>query len=186
MKEDGTGLNGRRTVRVVIPTSAPSTQTSQDLGTTAFLPLRERADVAQAASWMVASDPWRQLGYDTGRCEQILGLAGREPWGLWVGGQLKGFLLLCFEGPFVGYVQLLGVAPDARGQGWGTLLLRHAEQCIFQRSRNVFICVSSFNEGARRFYARQGYFEVGRLERFLVQDHDEILLRKTLGPILGR
>ena len=148
--------------------------------------LSEDADFRDAASWMCNSDPWLRLGLDMDRCLRILKLDSREPWGLWQAGVLQGFLLLCFEGPFVGYVHLLGVAPQARGRGLGRQLLNHAERLVFARSHNVFICVSSFNEGARRFYAGQGYLEVGRLDNYLVAGHDEILLRKTRGPILGR
>ena len=143
-------------------------------------------DFEDAASIMVSSDPWMRLGFDRAWSRRVLSNPDREPWGLWQDGRMAGFLLLCFQGPFVGYVQLLGVAADVRGQGLGARLLDHAERCIFERARNVFICVSSFNDGARRFYARQGYSEVGRLDNYLVQGFDEILLRKTLGPLLQR
>jgi len=60
-------------------------------------------------------------------------------------------------------------------------LIRWAEDRIFRDSPNVFICVSSFNPGARRLYERLGFEEVGVLRAFAVADHDEVLLRKTCG-----
>jgi [ribosomal protein S18]-alanine N-acetyltransferase len=45
----------------------------------------------------------------------------------------------------------------------------------------VFICVSSFNPGARRLYERLGFELVGTLRELLVPGHDELLLRKTKG-----
>lgn len=149
-------------------------------------PLVAAEDVQTCAGIMASSDPWLRLGLDLASCRRILSQSEREPWAAWQGNTLAGFVVLNFKGPFVGYVQLLGVAAPLRGQGMGAALLAHAERCIFERTYNVFICVSSFNEAAQRFYARQGYQQVGRLEDFLVKGHDELLLRKTRGPLLGR
>ena len=52
---------------------------------------------------------------------------------------------------------------------------------IFRDSPNVFICVSSFNAGARRLYERLGFELVGTLRELHVPGHDELLLRKTTG-----
>ena len=63
----------------------------------------------------------------------------------------------------------------------GFSLLGFAEARIFRESPNVLLCVSSFNAGARRLYARLGYEEIGVLRQYLVPEHDEILLRKSRG-----
>ena len=60
-----------------------------------------------------------------------------------------------------------------------------AEQRILQVSPNVFMCVSSFNQSARRLYERLGYEVIGELTDYIVQGHSEFLLRKTLGPLTG-
>lgn len=90
--------------------------------------------------------------------------------------------LLDLRGPLAGYIQATCVRSDLRGQGLGSALITWAEQRIFQESPNVFLCVSSFNEGARRLYERMGYEVVGRFASFVVGQHDELLLRKTWGP----
>lgn len=64
----------------------------------------------------------------------------------------------------------------------GTALLSWAERRIHRESPNVFLCVSSFNVAAQRLYERLGYETVGRFADFIVQGHDELLLRKTRGP----
>ena len=46
----------------------------------------------------------------------------------------------------------------------------------------MFICVSSFNPGAQRFYRSLGYETIGELKDFVVRGHSEILLRKTIAP----
>jgi ribosomal-protein-alanine N-acetyltransferase len=92
------------------------------------------------------------------------------------------FILLDLRGPLAGYIQSICVRHNLRGQGLGTGLMAWAERRISQVSPNVFLCVSSFNVGARRLYERLGYEMVGRLPDFLVHGHDELLFRKTLGP----
>ena len=58
------------------------------------------------------------------------------------------------------------------------------ENEIFPTNKNLFLCVSSFNPDAQRFYTRLGYEQIGVLKDYLVEGHDEILMRKTIAPIL--
>jgi ribosomal protein S18 acetylase RimI-like enzyme len=75
------------------------------------------------------------------------------------------------------------VAPRWRGQGVGRKLVDFAEERVFGQHPNMFICVSSFNHDAQRFYRRLGYEVVGELKDYLVPGHSEILLRKTIGSL---
>jgi ribosomal protein S18 acetylase RimI-like enzyme len=56
---------------------------------------------------------------------------------------------------------------------------------IFAQLPNVFICASSFNPRAVKLYKSLGYELVGELKDYAVAGHSEILLRKTIGPIIG-
>ena len=94
---------------------------------------------------------------------------------------ITGFVVVDMRGLVAGYIQILCVRPDCRGRGIGSMLIRWAEDRIFRDSPNVFICVSSFNTGARRLYERLGFAPVGVLREFIVAGHDEVLLRKTRG-----
>jgi ribosomal protein S18 acetylase RimI-like enzyme len=96
---------------------------------------------------------------------------------------IAGFLILCMAGAFVGYIQTICIDPRCRGLGFGSRLLEFAEERIRRVSPNIFMCVSSFNVGARRLYQRQGYQVIGELTDYLVKGHSEILLRKTFGPL---
>ena len=60
------------------------------------------------------------------------------------------------------------------------------EKEIFSTCANLFLCVSSFNEHSQRFYLKLGYEKIGILKDYLVEGHDEILMRKTTSPILKR
>ena len=94
-------------------------------------------------------------------------------------------IILQLTGAFRGYIQTVCVGPEARGRGIGTLLVRFAEKRIFAESPNVFMCVSSFNKGAARLYEKLGYRKTGLLKDFVARGYDELLLRKTLGPLDG-
>ena len=138
------------------------------------------------AALMAASDPWLTLGQDFDSLLRTVRLPGRERYVAHVNGRLAGFLLLNLQGTFAGYIQTVGMAPEFRGQGYGKRLIAFAEQRILRDHQNVFLCVSSFNQTARRLYARLGYREVGELTDFLVAGHSEFLLRKTIGPLNER
>jgi ribosomal protein S18 acetylase RimI-like enzyme len=99
--------------------------------------------------------------------------------------KIVGVVILDLSGVLNGYIQILAIHPDWRGRGIGAQMIAWAEARIFSQSPNVFLCVSSFNERAQRFYARLGYQRVGALPDFLTVGHAEIILRKTRGPWLG-
>lgn len=149
-------------------------------------PLAGEMQEHACAALMAVSDPWRTLGYDVDALLRTVRLPGRERYVAHVDGRFAGFLFLNLQGTFAGYIQTVGLAPEFRSQGYGEKLLAFAEQRILRDHQNVFLCVSSFNHDARRFYARQGYHEVGELTDFLVQGHSEFLLRKTIGPLSDR
>jgi ribosomal-protein-alanine N-acetyltransferase len=74
------------------------------------------------------------------------------------------------------------VADWAKRKGLGGTLLGHIEPLVFGRTKNLFACVSDFNDQARHFYKKQGYQEIGPMPNFLIPGSAEILLRKTSGP----
>jgi [ribosomal protein S18]-alanine N-acetyltransferase len=141
------------------------------------------ADRVWAAGLMAASEPWLTLG--RGRADALRLLRDRRKRCFIVrsGGERAGFLVLDLNGPLGGYLQTVGVAPERRGRGIGAAALAWAEARIFERHRNALLCVSSFNRGAQRLYRRAGYAVVGRLRDYVVAGHDEILMRKTRGPL---
>jgi len=140
------------------------------------------ADREACARMMSSSEPWITLGRDYSRCVTAVSDPGRELYVALAGSEVIGFILLNMLGPFPGYIQTVCVAESARGQGIGSQLVDYAEARIGQVSPNVFLCVSSFNRGARRLYERMGYQLVGTLTDYLIVGHDELLYRKTLGP----
>ncbi|MGD9641455.1 MAG: GNAT family N-acetyltransferase [Elusimicrobiales bacterium] len=145
--------------------------------------LRSPKDKRAAAALMAASDPWFQLGLREEHCLKTFGAPFRETWAAREKGEIAGFVVITMCGTFRGYIQVLFVSPAWRGRGLGEGLMAFAEKKIFARSPNVFLCVSSFNKGAIRFYRRLGYGKAGLIKDFFKKGSDEILMRKTVGPL---
>ncbi len=97
-----------------------------------------------------------------------------------VDGEPAGFIWYVARGAFnrSGYIVLLGVRSDMRGQGIGRALLERAEAALFATATDVFLLVSDFNRDAQRFYARQGYQFVGAIPDYVAPGITEIILRK--------
>jgi ribosomal protein S18 acetylase RimI-like enzyme len=141
-------------------------------------------DEAEACAVMMAtSEPWLTLRRGIDSCRRVVGDTTRERYVALRDGRLAGLLILNLQGAFVGYVQTVCVAEESRGHGIGRALVAFAEERIFREHANVFLCVSSFNAGARRLYERLGYALVGELTDYIVAGHSELLLRKTRGPL---
>ena len=145
--------------------------------------LQSQADAQWCASIMAGSEPWITLGRTYEESLQIITDTSKEVYLASLEGELAGFIILNLRGAFVGYVQTICIDPRWRGKGLGSGLLRFAEERIYRESPNVFLCVSSFNQEARRLYERMGYETVGELKDYIVKGHSEILMRKSIGPL---
>jgi ribosomal protein S18 acetylase RimI-like enzyme len=145
--------------------------------------LADNREAEECARLMANTDPWITLGRGYDACARVIQDPTREVYVAENESGIAGFIVLCMVGAFVGYIQTVLVAPDQQGQGIGSKLVAHAEERIFPESPNAFLCVSSFNSGARRLYERLGYRYVGELNDYIVRGHSELLFRKTRGPL---
>jgi len=64
--------------------------------------------------------------------------------------------------------------------GLGTRFISFAEDYFRPRSRHLFLCVSSFNDRARRLYERLGYEPVGAVKDLAIEGASELLMCKRL------
>ncbi|HEY6639543.1 MAG TPA: GNAT family N-acetyltransferase [Nitrospiraceae bacterium] len=130
------------------------------------------------------SDPWKQLGYQNKDWDSYFTPLpqGRDSYVVDQGGRVAGVAVVRQKFLLGDYLELLGVANWAKGKGLGKRLLAHVEAAVFARAKNLFVCVSDFNDRARHFYEKQGYREIGPMPNFLIPDSAEILMRKTVGP----
>jgi RimJ/RimL family protein N-acetyltransferase len=146
-------------------------------------PLADDEDVRACARMMAASEPWITLQRTADVLVPIIGDPVKEVHLVRDAAGIAAFVILDLRGLMNGYVQSICVRADRRGAGLGAAILGWAETRILRQSPNVFLCVSSFNPGAQKFYARLGYERVGALREYVVRGHDEILMRKTIGPL---
>jgi ribosomal-protein-alanine N-acetyltransferase len=139
-------------------------------------------DASSCAAMMASTEPWITLGRTVEDCLQRVKNPDREVY-IASDAAVRGFIIISMQGPFIGYIQSICVAPDARSAGVGSRLIAFAEERIFRETPNVFLCVSSFNHRARALYERLGYELVGELRDYLIAGASELLLRKTIGPL---
>jgi ribosomal protein S18 acetylase RimI-like enzyme/predicted ester cyclase len=140
------------------------------------------ADVQWCADLMAQSEPWITLRRDRDSSLRQLGDRSKELYVLSYGNDRVGFVLIDMRGAFAGYIQSVCVAPQFQNRGYGTVLMKFAEERILKDEPNVFLCVSSFNAGAQKFYERHNYDRVGELRDFIIPGASAIVLRKTMAP----
>ncbi|MCX6655322.1 MAG: GNAT family N-acetyltransferase [Candidatus Bathyarchaeota archaeon] len=144
--------------------------------------LQTSEDAEICARMMSSSEPYMTLrrGYEASL--KLISDPMREVYVARSGSELVGFIIVVMKGALIGYIQSICVVAEWRGKGVGSELMDFAEKRVLFEVPNVFLMVSSFNNGARRLYKRRGYKVVGELKDFIVSGYSEIILRKTIGP----
>jgi ribosomal protein S18 acetylase RimI-like enzyme len=149
----------------------------------AIRPIGGQPEIEACARMMAESEPWVTLQRDYTASLRNLSSPEKEIHVAVQGEEVIGFIVLNLHGGFVGYIQSICVAPTWRNHGVGRQLVDFAEDRVFEKHPNMFICVSSFNPGAQRFYRSLGYDVVGEIKDYIVDGHSEILLRKSIASL---
>ena len=134
-----------------------------------------------AAHLLASSEPWIRLSITEEQCRKnchdpefqlYIACKGEKP---------AGVILLDPRGVAGSpYIKSIAVFPEFRGQGIGSNLLSFTEDHFRKKSRHLFICVSSFNERARKLYERSGFHPVGELRDYIIEGASEILMHKRI------
>lgn len=134
------------------------------------------------AQIMCSTDPWITLQKSHEDCMNSLRGEGKEVYAIMEDdGSVCGVIVLQMSGTFKGYLQSICLSEKVRGKGYGHKAISFCEERIFSVSPNFFLCVSSFNTRAQKFYFSQGFEQVGRIPDFVLDGYDELLLRKSTG-----
>jgi GNAT superfamily N-acetyltransferase len=143
------------------------------------------ADMPALAAWMVEAPLWKR--YDLTVEKAVANFEGGLSRGEWLivaemDRQTCGFAWAIPKGAFgrSPYLRLIGVQPNKAGSGIGAQLLDAIERLALSVSIDLFLLVSDFNDGARRFYIRQGYEQIGAIPAYVVPDVTELIFRKRL------
>ena len=142
-------------------------------------------DFMQCAIMMSSTDPWLMYDMDVDKCMVAFGGEGKEIYKILSEGKIIAFIILQVLGTFKGYIQTLCVDEAYRNLGLGHQLLEFCEKRILKISPNIFICVSTTNTKAQKLYYEYGFTLIGVIADFLRAGFHELLLRKTIGPIVG-
>ena len=143
----------------------------------------EKTDCAKI---MAVSEPWITLGMSMDHLVNTMNDPLNEVYAAFLEEEIIGTMVIQTKGAFSGYLKSIAVKPDWRGHKLGERMMAFIEKEIFSTCANLFLCVSSFNQEAQKFYLNLGYEEIGIIENYLVEGHDELLMRKTIAPILER
>ena len=145
-----------------------------------------QAEKTDCAEIMAGSEPWITLGMSMDQVMYSLNNPLNEVFAAYVKDEIIGAIVIQPKGAFSGYLKSIAVKPGWRGKKLGQEMMTFIEKEIFSTCANLFLCVSSFNTDAQLFYLKLGYEQIGVLKDYLVKGHDEILMRKTIAPILER
>lgn len=135
------------------------------------------------AEQLAAIDPWKRLGISRNALNASFRKAmdRKEAWGIEVEGSLVGIVIIKPDWLLGPYLNLIGLLPEAQGKGLGTKILGWMQaEAEKSGARNLFLCVTDFNQQAIKSYQRFGFEKVGELDGLIVNQHSEILMRKRL------
>ena len=158
----------------------PFRQMTYDLGRCSLTEGTADADVLGAL--LAGIDPWKAHGRTAAvmadRFRRDDPSAGR--FAIRAEGEIVGAVVVRF--PFLrgAYLETLGLAETARGRGIGRAIIEWMEQEIAGEAANLWLCVTDWNEAARRFYRANGFSEVGLLPDLSVEGMTEVFMRKQL------
>ena len=169
-------------------TFGPFSTTSIDLDATGqgsprrlFLAPLQPGDCAGLAAQIVAMEPWSVMAYPAERLCAFLATpdGGVSRYAIEIDGQKAGVISIRYpwlKGP---YLELLALLPPFQGQGIGSQLLAWLEsEAVSREARNLWVCASSFNARALRFYQLHGFRIAASLPGLVADGFEEILLRK--------
>ena len=141
----------------------------------------DELDRDRASVLLARSEPWITLGITADQCkitchdpEFLLYMAYTDH-------KPSGIIILDPRGVAGSpYMKSIAVYPEFRGQGIGSDLLAFAEDLFKEKARHMFLCVSSFNQRAKKFYETHGYQVIGEFKDYIVEGKSEILMHKRI------
>jgi ribosomal-protein-alanine N-acetyltransferase len=97
-------------------------------------------------------------------------------------GAVTAYAGLCTYAPHEAYIQTIGVAPSAQGQGLGTkLLLRLLDEAKRRGVAHVDLEVKADNEAAKNLYEHHGFAQIAvRRKYYQPSGTDAIVMRREL------
>ncbi len=144
------------------------------------------SDISAIAALMASHPLWQHYGVTiSSATTRLNALFTAHEWGIVAQAQEEGLVGFVLYNAHTfgdsGYIRLIGAAPGMTGHGIGEGLLHEVEQDLSSRhvKRLVLLC-TDWNHGARRFYERHGFTEVGALPNWVQAGTTEVIYAKHL------
>jgi len=148
--------------------------------------IRTNSEKIACAEIMTYSEPWSTIGMSVDHIMDTLNYPLQDVYAAYMGEEIVGTMVIHTKGAFPAYLKCIAVKPDLSGRKLIGQMMEFIEKVIFSTYKNLFLCVSSFDLAAQNFYNNLGYEKIGELKNYLVEGHNEILMRKTIAPILKK
>lgn len=132
---------------------------------------------------MAAIDPWARAGYSAERLCDFFARseAATSRYCILADAALAGVMVVrhaWLHGP---YLHFIGLRPEFHGQHIGDAALGWLEREARRgNSRNIWLCCSDYNTGARRFYEAHGFRITAEIDGLVFDGMSELLMRKQL------
>lgn len=141
--------------------------------------------ISSIANQLAQQEPWHTLAYTSDVLYRYLASSCQASmcFAVMREGEIAGVVCVCFPWLRGVYLELIGLFPQAQGQGIGRAVCDWLEQEISNHTDNIWTLVSSFNLPARRFYSNCHFMEIGILKDFIRPGYDEILMRRITNKI---
>lgn len=134
-----------------------------------------------AAELIASSEPWTTLNITLDQCLAACSDKHNLVYIAQSNGKPCGVLVLQDRGVAGSpYIKSIAIEPNHRSKGIGKLLLDFAENMFRPASKHIFLCVSSFNKQAQKFYLTNGYEIAGEFKDYIVDGYSELLMYKRL------
>lgn len=127
------------------------------------------------------SEPWITLGITHEQCLKVCHDGQYLIFIAHINQSPCGVIIIDPRG-FAGSPYIKSVAVDAawRNRKVGTTLLSYAENEFRDKARFIFLCVSSFNTEAQKFYTSHGFIQVGELKDYIIKGESELIMQKSI------
>jgi ribosomal protein S18 acetylase RimI-like enzyme len=145
--------------------------------------ISSESEIQVCAQMMHSTEPWISLKLTINDCLGLFREPVTEAYIASIEKEIIGFVVIQIQGAMTGYIRSICIKPEWRNKGVGKRLLQFAEEKIFSEKPNVFLCVSSFNQDAQRFYLNLGYEKVGEIKEYYIPGQSESIMRKSIGLI---
>ena len=134
-----------------------------------------------AAGLLSESEPWLTLGISHQQCLKVCHDPEFQMYIAHINHNPCGVIIMDPRG-LAGspYIKSVAVDPAFRNRKIGAAMLSYVENEFRGKARSIFLCVSSFNIQAQKFYSSHGFVHIGELKDYIIKGESELIMQKQI------